>query len=108
MKKSQNAGLGLLVLALAGCSGGSTQQLQMSGTDRNYPHSGLVTGEDGRGLIYSSDRNKSEQEAAAAAAPTNDPDELKEFEQWKTDQEYEDFLAWKKAQQEQKEAQPED
>jgi hypothetical protein len=133
MSKFRHSGLGIFAILamalLAGCnsSGGyTTTQAKMSGSDTNYPASGAWTGEDGKGVIYSSDRSKAEKEAeaaeeeanraaataagaaagAAAAAgassgstvPTEDQSE---FEQWKAEQEQSQYDAWKKSQEEQ-------
>ena len=104
MKKSMNAGLGVVVfvltIVLAGCAGGSTQQLQMSGVDPDYPHAGVISGEDGKGLIYSSDWKRVKEDSGAPTVGET-PEEQKEFEAWKADKDYEEFQAWKKAQQEQ-------
>jgi hypothetical protein len=118
------------IALMAGCSssgGYTTTQAKMSGSDRNHPSSGIFTGEDGKGVVYSSDRSKAEAEAkeaaaeankaeaaaagaaagaAAAAASSSTPaapksEEQAEFEKWKAEQDQAQYEAWKKAQEEQ-------
>ena len=107
MTKSISAWLALIagVIVLAGCAGGSTQQMQMSGSDRDYPGPGAFTGEDGKGLVYSSDWKivKEEDMSAedrAATADMNDEEKQKYFE-WKAEKDKQEFEAWQKAQQDQ-------
>ena len=109
MKKSMNAGFAGLVVLLAGCAGGSTQQLQMSGVDPNYPHAGVISGEDGKGLIYSSDwkRVKEDEGAADPATEGMSAEEKAEYQAWKQQKDAEEFEAWKKAQQDQQGGQAE-
>ena len=97
-----------------GCSGETTtKQARMSGNDPNYPQSGMFTGEDGRGLIYSSDWKRVREDdvapsnASADQAPTNEAlaglsaEERAEFEAWKAEQESAEFEAWKKSREQQ-------
>jgi len=73
----------------------------MSGVDPNYRHSGVFTGESGEYTIYSSDRAEAGKGEEAQPAGMSAADE-KDFAQWKADQEYAEFQAFKKAQAEQK------
>jgi len=106
MKKSILFGVGLMIFALAGCSGTTNQQLQMSGSDRNYPHSGVFSGEDGRGLIYSSEwKRQKEGEATDPNTAGMSDEEKKAYSEWKADKDQADFEAWKQARVEQTGAQ---
>jgi len=105
--------LATIVVIISGCSGGATttKQAPMSGNDPNYPHAGVFSGEDGRGLIYSSDWKRAKDveqapstaAAAATAAETEamSAEERADYEAWKAEREsqreQEEFEAWKKA-----------
>jgi hypothetical protein len=103
-----------MTLVLAGCASTSTksdsvrrttQQRQMSGTDSNYPSSGVFSGESGRITVYSSEEAKARKERDARLddellPSTIEPgsEEAKEYKQWKAEQDEADFEAWKEAQ----------
>jgi hypothetical protein len=117
MNTSKSAWAGVLAaVMLAGCASTgstsksdtprrSTQQRQMSGTDSNYPSSGIVSGESGSLTIYSSEkaqaRKEEEARQAQAALPSSiEPgsEEAKEFEAWRAQQNEAEYEAWKKEQ----------
>jgi hypothetical protein len=88
----------------------TTQQRQMSGTDSNYPSSGVFSGESGSMTIYSSKdakaRKEEEARQAQAALPSSiEPgsEEAKEFEEWRAKQNEAEYEAWKKDQAQQAE-----
>jgi len=117
MNASRFACAGIMVFAfLAGCASTGTstksdtgrrptQQRQMSGTDSNYPSSGVFSGESGRITVYSSKEAKARKERDARIdeellPSTIEPgsEEAEDYKQWKAEQEEADFEAWKKAQ----------
>jgi hypothetical protein len=105
MTTARHTALALFFVIMAGCSGeATTQQLQMSGSDPDYPHAGLMSGEDGRGLIYSSDwkRVKASEMSPTDVAATADMSEKEkqQYFEWKAEKEQTEFEAWKKAQDE--------
>ena len=82
-----------------------TQQRQMSGSDSNYPSSGVFSGESGRITVYSSEEAKARKERDARLEEellpsTIEPgsEEAEQYQQWKAEQDEADFEAWKKEQ----------
>ena len=123
MNASRNAWTGIIVLVLlAGCaSTGSntksdtgrrpTQQRQMSGSDSNYPSSGVFSGESGRITVFSSEEAQARKERDAMLEEellpsTIEPgsEEADQYREWKAQQDQADFEAWKKEQAEKKQA----
>jgi hypothetical protein len=105
-----------MLVLLAGCASTGTstksdtgrrptQQRQMSGSDTNYPSSGVFSGESGRITVFSSEEAQARKERDAMLEEellpsTIEPgsEEAEQYREWKTQQDQADFETWKKEQ----------